>query len=498
MRHAGALPLLALAVLACFAVMQMDWSRATTTTTTFSRAGSRLRAEAITAATGAQPPASVDRRRVYQAAALGVDTSRPPSFLAVGDWGSGDQNQRIVAAALERTSAKTKPAFVLSLGDQVYPSGVASPQDPLFRQRFGSVYSRRLRSESPWFMMLGNHDCEGSIEAQIAHGRSGLKSHSGAKGFYDGGSGGGSEDDGWRLPQRYYGVEFGSGGGGGGGGGGDGSASSPPKLFLMVLDSCSLVCGQGVVVGGDSKRPRNPRCGGALARFSATAEERAHRDRQLAWVDRTLARYDPADWWLVVSSHWPIFSRTGNGPTPELIGDLLPVLRRHGVHAYLNGHDHSLQHLSEEGQAWPQFFVSGGGGYGLHHKLKRAAKAKEARAEVAKARLAAGLLVSVGDVGHGSSGSGSSGGIGGGGNARSNRDRVVAVGGGSSGHAGLGAILEHYLAVKHGFMRVTVEQKQITVDAIAVVADGLREGGGSGEDGGKEKVVYSTTLRRYM
>ncbi len=43
---------------------------------------------------------------------------------------------------------------------------------------------------------------------------------------------------------------------------------------------------------------------------------------------------------------------------PELIASLLPLLQKHGVHAYFCGHDHDLQHL-QAGDV--NLLVSGGG-----------------------------------------------------------------------------------------------------------------------------------------
>jgi hypothetical protein len=41
------------------------------------------------------------------------------------------------------------------------------------------------------------------------------------------------------------------------------------------------------------------------------------------------------------------------------------------VQLYFSGHDHGLQHVRlRDGSPTPAFFVSGGGGYRLHHSLK--------------------------------------------------------------------------------------------------------------------------------
>ena len=40
---------------------------------------------------------------------------------------------------------------------------------------------------------------------------------------------------------------------------------------------------------------------------------------------------------------------SGHGDTPELTLLLDPLLRKHGVQAYINGHDHDLQHIRRTG-----------------------------------------------------------------------------------------------------------------------------------------------------
>src|SRR5262249_12348755 len=70
-------------------------------------------------------------------------------------------------------------------------------------------------------------------------------------------------------------------------------------------------------------------------------------DQQIAWLDKALAG-SRADWKLVIGHH-PVFSGGHHGDTPELVRVLAPVLQRHGVSAYFNGHDHDLQHIEVGG-----------------------------------------------------------------------------------------------------------------------------------------------------
>lgn len=84
-------------------------------------------------------------------------------------------------------------------------------------------------------------------------------------------------------------------------------------------------------------------------------------EAELEWLDRELSKSQTP--WRVVYGHYHIFSAT-RGDNKELIEKLLPILERHSVDVYLNGHDHNLQELKSEGGV--HFFVSGGGGAGLY------------------------------------------------------------------------------------------------------------------------------------
>lgn len=70
---------------------------------------------------------------------------------------------------------------------------------------------------------------------------------------------------------------------------------------------------------------------------------------------------------LAVAGHYPVFSGGEHGNTPELQDQVLPLLERYKVDAYLCGHDHTLQHLENGGV---HYLVSGSGALdGEYHAL---------------------------------------------------------------------------------------------------------------------------------
>ena len=92
------------------------------------------------------------------------------TFFALGDWGTGGETQKAVAAGLkqeiaELPSGRNTAPFVLGLGDNVYevglPEGWNNPHaTKLLERTFGNVYSDiKYDSQNVVFHIVpGNHD----------------------------------------------------------------------------------------------------------------------------------------------------------------------------------------------------------------------------------------------------------------------------------------------------------------------------------------------------
>ena len=50
--------------------------------------------------------------------------------------------------------------------------------------------------------------------------------------------------------------------------------------------------------------------------------------------------------YIIVGGHFPVYSAAEHGPTQCLVDRLMPLLHKYKVSAYLCGHDHNLQHIS--------------------------------------------------------------------------------------------------------------------------------------------------------
>jgi len=213
------------------------------------------------------------------------------SFLVLGDWGRrGAETQRRVAAAMGAAALERDSRFVISTGDNFYPCGVRSIRDPQWKSSFEDVYTAPSL-QRPWFVALGNHDYRGVPRAQLEYSRVSPR---------------------WRMPSRYFTV---------------GPAESGiADLDIFVLDTTPMIFSADETV-----------------QQLAHGHVSSHRGAvQLAWVEQELASSTAR--WKIVIGHHPIHSGS-HGDTRELVDHVKPLLEAYGVQAYVNGHDHNLQHI---------------------------------------------------------------------------------------------------------------------------------------------------------
>lgn len=219
------------------------------------------------------------------------------SFLSVGDWGrDGASHQRDVAVQMGKAADRAGSRFTVSTGDNFYENGVTSAVDPQWKSSFEDIYTAPAL-QTPWYALLGNHDYRGVPQAQIDYAKTSAR---------------------WRMPSRYYKVS--------------GADVGLPQADLFFIDSSPLVHSYRVKVES------------AIARNVAGEDVNA----QLAWLDQELGQ-SHAPWKLVFGHHTIFSGGSEHGNTVELVAQVKPLLQRHGVQAYICGHEHDLQHLQVEG-----------------------------------------------------------------------------------------------------------------------------------------------------
>lgn len=205
------------------------------------------------------------------------------TFFVIGDWGDPEKHQKEVAQAMVIEATATPPNMIVSVGDNFYPSGVASVTDSQWKTTFEDVYSAPQLSK-PWYVVLGNHDRQGNAEAQFEYQRVNPR---------------------WHMPSRYF--------------------THVEQLGVGVTAKFFFIDTNGHGSGEDDSK--------------ASELDRA----QFDWLERELA--DSKAPWKFVVGHHPVFSGGYHGSSPALIQMLKPLLDKYNVQAYFCGHDHDMQHL---------------------------------------------------------------------------------------------------------------------------------------------------------
>ena len=75
-------------------------------------------------------------------------------FIAIGDFGTGDNNQSAIAAQMLRDHKTSPLDFVLAVGDNIYPDGGGRH----FEKKFARPYAGLIREGVKFHAVLGNHD----------------------------------------------------------------------------------------------------------------------------------------------------------------------------------------------------------------------------------------------------------------------------------------------------------------------------------------------------
>jgi tartrate-resistant acid phosphatase type 5 len=110
-------------------------------------------------------------------------------FLIIGDGGTGNAAQYKVAQAAESYCQRAPLKAIVSVGDNFYQAGVASEKDPKWDKALWKPYGSECLSKLPIIAILGNHDYNGDVSAQIKMSQKNKR---------------------WIMPNRFFEVNFGT------------------------------------------------------------------------------------------------------------------------------------------------------------------------------------------------------------------------------------------------------------------------------------------------
>ena len=233
---------------------------------------------------------------------MGQTTSNTVHFMAIGDWGLDTDEQKQIGeemAKISQSHNKTKgELFVAALGDNFYEDGVKSVDDPRWDSVFVAPFAK---VNCPWYPVLGNHDWEGNVQAQIDY----------------------AKDPRWKMAGAYYVKSF-------------------AEVDMFFIDT-TLLCPELSFMFTGSE-------------FSPVAQK-----KHFEWLEQVLKKSCESKKlkWRIVFGHYPVYSGGSSGILSEMqvVNELFI---KYEVDAYFCGHDHSLQHLQCM-QSGISYFVSGSG-----------------------------------------------------------------------------------------------------------------------------------------
>jgi predicted MPP superfamily phosphohydrolase len=219
--------------------------------------------------------------------------------IIIGDWGELIfDSQEAVAAAMGNWSEVNNPAWILSTGDNIYPKGIRSWDDIQVDLKWRNIYYQESIRDLVWFMSLGNHDYGDWVGEEW------------------------NQVELSRHEPRWY----------------------QPHLWYDHIEQLGDHSVHFVIIDTEAFRNR-------INNYTDMVD----------WMEVTLSQ-STADWKLVIG-HRHVFSAGDHGPvTTDLLENLVPIMEKYNVDAYVCGHDHNLQHMRNVSGEGMDYVLSGAGG----------------------------------------------------------------------------------------------------------------------------------------
>ena len=230
------------------------------------------------------------------------------NILIANDLGrNGYYLQKPIAEQMGKLAENIDIEFIAALGDIHHFDGVASVSDPLWITNYELIYAHpELMID--WKSICGNHEYRGNTQAVLDYTNISRR---------------------WSAPSKYYSeiVEL----------------ENNQKAVLLFIDTTPLI---------SKYRKESDSYPDAIKQDNK---------RQLAWMDSTLQANKDAKWKIVMGHH-PVYAQTkkSEGERIDLQKQLVPIMERNGVNAYLCGHIHNFQHIKPKNSKINYFVISSG------------------------------------------------------------------------------------------------------------------------------------------
>jgi tartrate-resistant acid phosphatase type 5 len=244
----------------------------------------------------------------------------------------------VISKQIAKQSEAFQPEFFIMLGDNFYDTGVANVTDKLWTIDYRNLYSAPS-TQVPWYAVLGNHDYYSTkpspytlsytLPASLmypptpAHTAFAEIEYSMKK-----------IDQRWNMPSNFYSRTFPIKG-------------SSKTLEIVFIDTVILAPNHHnqilTALPAGNQGPAYDGSGDDANVITSTAQLQLMQP-YLAWIEKTLSE-STADY-RIVAGHYHVYTTTnGDDTVPELVTYLVPIMKKYGVIAYINGHEHNAEVL---------------------------------------------------------------------------------------------------------------------------------------------------------
>ena len=219
------------------------------------------------------------------------------NFIVASDMGRrGESAQQQIADLMGREVTASDIDFVAVAGDPIHDEGVTSIADEEWQLKIEQVYTAGSLHQIPWYVVSGNHEYRGSVQAVLDY----------------------SDVSGrWNAPARYFSMEK--------------PVGKEQKVLFVFIDTAPLIDKYRYEEGYSDAGGQNM-------------------ERQLFWLDSTLVASDSR--WKIVVGHHPIHADTDKEESErtdmqERVGT---ILENRKADFYISGHIHNFQYIKPEGK----------------------------------------------------------------------------------------------------------------------------------------------------
>lgn len=218
------------------------------------------------------------------------------NFMVASDMGRrGESEQQNIADLMGKIATTEKIRLLAVAGDPIHDKGVKSIDDEEWNLKIENIYTAPSLYTIPWYVISGNHEYNGSIQAILDYS---------------------SVSERWNAPARYFSLE-------------QTIDSNGQKCLLVFIDTPPLI---------DKYRTEE--------KYSDAGEQ--DMDAQLQWIEETLVSSDAR--WKIVIGHHPVYAGTTKAESErtDIQERVNPILTRNNVDLYICGHIHNFQHIQPQ------------------------------------------------------------------------------------------------------------------------------------------------------